>query len=617
MKTFNSFIQEADQKIRVLRTTHYTNNDSKSKIMSGGFKDSSSTGAYHPDDMKRTVYTTPDSRVGSDYGHARVNIRIVNPKIKNTLSHGEYSKKVRELVLNTDGEDLQRKARELSPVQQARNAIKQGHSIVRVPDAHKAGPGAGKGSYIMIDKDTANKNIVSNTHPIIRKPKLTRESVEESSMPEKGKRLLAPRGPSRYDMHRLNQRRINSDKVALRKAGFRRTPKSNTDFYADNNSQHHSTSVTTHPNQSGYAISKTKNKNISTGMRPRGKVNSTASRVKELKTLRKQLGSDRTSRKVHDVTINTTTPHGKNDSDNLFKRHRSFRQSIYDIPKTLRNAGAKPGDKVTGEPAETMHGAKNTKSGKTKRDKLYNEILGKKMNSKTGVTVGTYRESTELDEKYYKPSSKLPSGKTPLQKAVEKREERRKNRTSNSNIKREQKHSQLTDTKVIRGADNKHYDDTPHPDVHIDAYKDQYLSVHHPKSGVEYFVSKHDDTEGQPTVHSISWTHGRRHSKMSPSERVRIGKAAHDVWKNHVVHRIPHGSILHNSPTSDTKSNTNEKRNKRGDIYKKVGFGDVDSEKDQFASLNRSPSPRQRAKGKKPLSPLNPNKTKKLLDWES
>lgn len=607
MKTFDSFFQEAASKIRVLRTTHYTSHDNKAKTMSGGFQNSPSTGTYHPDDMKSTVYTTPSSRVGQDYGRARVNLRIVNPKITNTTSHADYRKKIKDLVMNTSGDDLQQKAREHSPIHQARNAIRKGDSIVRVADAHHAGPEPGKGSYIMI----ANKSIVSKTHPTIKKSRLTRESLEESSTSEKGRRLIASRGPSKYDMTRLDQRRLNSDKSALRKAGFRRSS-SNQDLnhHADN-SNYHSTFVTTHPNQSDYALSSVKSKNLGTGFRRRGKPNSTKSRVKELRTLRKQLGSDRVSRNVHNVVINTSTTHDKNDSEDLFKRHRSFRQSLYDLPKTLRNAGAKPGDKVTGQPAEVMQGAKNRKSGEQKRDKLYNQIFKRKMNSKSGITVGTYRESTELDEKYYQPSDKLSSGKSPLQKALEKREKRQQNFNPKSNLARSQKHSQLTDTKVMRGADHKHYDDTPHSDVNIDSYKDQYLNVHHPESGIEYHVSKQHQAKGTPDVHYVEWTHGRDKTKMSRSERVKMGKAAHDVWKNHVIHRIPHGSILHNRPT---RSDAKVKRNQRADIYKKAGFGDVDSEGDQFASLNRPVSPKQRSKGKKQLSPLNSHEVKKHME---
>lgn len=169
MKTFREFIIEA-KRIRVLKTAHYTSNDSKRSILNGGFKDSPSTGAYHPDDNKRTVYTTPSSRVGRDYGHARINLKIVNPKITTTNSPSQYKEKIKELVTKHDGHDLQQKAKEASPYHQSRRAISSGAKIVRAPDAHEVGRSVdrARGSYIMVDKDVANKSISKNPDPTIR-----------------------------------------------------------------------------------------------------------------------------------------------------------------------------------------------------------------------------------------------------------------------------------------------------------------------------------------------------------------------------------------------------------------------------------------------------------------
>lgn len=177
MKTFKEFIAEA-RRMRVLRTAHYTSNDSKASIMRGGFKDSPSTGAYHPDDNKRTVYTTPSSRVGRDYGHAKVSLNLVNPKVTNVNSRKKWKEKVKEIVMKHDGYDLQKKAREAHPAEQSKKAIASGAKIVRAPDAHEIGGEKGaKGSYIMVDKDVANKSISKNPPPTIRakgKPQRTK-----------------------------------------------------------------------------------------------------------------------------------------------------------------------------------------------------------------------------------------------------------------------------------------------------------------------------------------------------------------------------------------------------------------------------------------------------------
>lgn len=176
MKSFKEFLAEV-RKLRVLRTAHYTSRDNKNSILKSGFKESPSSGTYHPEGTKRTVYTTPTPRVGNDYGYSRVNLAIVNPKTKNTISHKDSRERKNELVMNYSGDDLMAKAKEVSPIMQARNAISKGEKVVRVPDAHNAGAKAGKGSYIMVDINTANKSISRNAPPTMRannKPRRTK-----------------------------------------------------------------------------------------------------------------------------------------------------------------------------------------------------------------------------------------------------------------------------------------------------------------------------------------------------------------------------------------------------------------------------------------------------------
>lgn len=175
MKTFSEFLSEAKRRMRILRTSHYTSNSNKANIHNNGFHGSHS-GTYHPEGHKNTVYTTPSSRVGNDYGHARIPLKIVNPKMKSTGSPDEYKKKIKDIVMNhkdTDEKSIQLKAKEASPFQQAREHIKKGEKIVRVPDAHENRRG-GRGSYIMIDKDLANKSIDKNPQPTIRKKRGSR-----------------------------------------------------------------------------------------------------------------------------------------------------------------------------------------------------------------------------------------------------------------------------------------------------------------------------------------------------------------------------------------------------------------------------------------------------------
>jgi hypothetical protein len=162
-RSFLMFITEARRRMRVLRTAHYTTASNKNEIMRGGFKDSPSTGTYHPDDRKGIVYTTPSSRVGSDYGYSRVNLRLVNPKVTSTDSPRDFGKNIKSWMSSASDEDINdKKGKPTSAVDQARSAFKKGDKVVRVPNAHGGftpREGQAQGSYVMMDKETANKSI--------------------------------------------------------------------------------------------------------------------------------------------------------------------------------------------------------------------------------------------------------------------------------------------------------------------------------------------------------------------------------------------------------------------------------------------------------------------------
>jgi len=214
--------------------------------------------------------------------------------------------------------------------------------------------------------------------------------LAESSSPERGRRRLASRGPGENTWDRIDARRSISDKVALKKAGFKRRESGEEPKETDASaSPHHLSTVGTYKNQSDYVLDQIPLKNVGSG-RWQSKVRSTASRVRHAKALRKQLGGDRTSKPVHDVAILSDTPHVKNDREDLISRGRSFKKEVQSVPKALQKAGAKPGDKVTSEPSGTMSGEDKMK-GKQKRDKIYTKELKAKMNPKTGRTMGTMR----------------------------------------------------------------------------------------------------------------------------------------------------------------------------------------------------------------------------------
>lgn len=172
MKTYYQFLEEATKKIRVLRTKHYTTPENQREILQKGFKDSPSSGTYHPQG-KSVVYTTPASRVGTDYGTRPVSLRMVNPKVHSTSSPKEYRKNLKSWMRNASDEEIVAdKNRPVDPRKQAKSAIDRGEKIVRVPDAHENPMRkVPRGSYIMVDKEVANKSIDKNPPPIIRKKK--------------------------------------------------------------------------------------------------------------------------------------------------------------------------------------------------------------------------------------------------------------------------------------------------------------------------------------------------------------------------------------------------------------------------------------------------------------
>jgi len=221
----------------------------------------------------------------------------------------------------------------------------------------------------------------------------------------------------------------------------------------------------------------------------------------------------------------------------------------------------------------------------------------------------TFQEFLQLAERYYAPDERLSSGKTPLGKALKKQEKDDSEIGPNSDIVRMRRHSERIETKVKHGANNPNYNarvnNKDDDEIRVDSDGNNYMTVHHKPSKVTYKVVKQP---GPGNIHSIEWSHERGHrNDLSSSERNDISRDARRVWDQHVSHRLPYGATLHNQP----------EREGLGKIYKRAGFGDVGSNNDQFARVGREKSPKQRAKGKKSrLTPLDPKKTKKEVNWD-
>lgn len=214
-------------------------------------------------------------------------------------------------------------------------------------------------------------------------------------------------------------------------------------------------------------------------------------------------------------------------------------------------------------------------------------------------------KTNSILERYYPPDEPLPgSGKTPLQKA-----EDHQNRPLSSNKLRERgrrkRHKVEIERSVKRGADNPSMNIHPHPELHIKGYRrggDDY-EIYHKPTGIKYHVSK--NPEGDKHVYSIAWNHSHRGRSMSDKTARHTMRNAIKVWKNHIEHRLPYGSIVHNSPTPSFKERGADylETNPRAKIYQRLGFGPVKND-NQYAKVGRNPSPKQKAKRKNRLTPL-------------
>ena len=441
--------------------------------------------------------------------------------------------------------------------------------------------------------------------------KSVKEFLEEGTL----KQLTT--GPSRSRTGLDRQRKDASERAAFRKAGMRRTQSggSRQRFNSTNNKNEYSkTAITSYPSQSAYAKDSVpeKEKHGSDG----GGVRSTKDRALHLKRLKKQLKTTRTRRGVHAVDILPKGDYKKNDPKDSIPRGREFQRVVREVPQEVKNAGGKKGDKIVGKASEVMPGSKNPEKGRKKRRKLYSKAIGATdWDPVTKVQVAsvkeqkTFSEFLELAEKYYAPDDKLPSGKSPLRKALKKQEKRESEIGPNSNITRMRKHSEKIETKVKHGSDNPNYNSRVNSrdddEVRVDSDGTDYMTVHHKPSKVTYNVVK---SPGPGNVHSIEWSHERGHREgLLPSERNSISRDARRVYDRHVSHRLPHGATLHNKPAKEGL----------GKIYKRAGFGNVDSDNDQFARIGREKSPKQKEKGKKGrLTPLDPKKTKRDANWD-
>ena len=206
----------------------------------------------------------------------------------------------------------------------------------------------------------------------------------ESSTDESGRRRVSSRGPAQNRSERNKQRQDNSNRAALSKAGFSRSPRPITGtggrrikWTETSASTNHGTETATHANQSDYAASQIGN------LGPKGK-KPTSKRALEAKQILKQIGGDRTPRPVHDVAVNKNR---HDDGSSTMKKGRSFKQEVTKgVPSNLEKAGAKPGDIVTSTPTSYS------------RSRMYGKTHNTNTSKRTGITVDRIREWIDILE---------------------------------------------------------------------------------------------------------------------------------------------------------------------------------------------------------------------------
>jgi hypothetical protein len=217
-------------------------------------------------------------------------------------------------------------------------------------------------------------------------------------------------------------------------------------------------------------------------------------------------------------------------------------------------------------------------------------------------------KSNLILEKYYEPNEKLPSGKTPVEKAEARQERPAKTLRARG---RKIRHKYRLERSVRRGANNPNIDTSGHPDLSIrsNSRTSSDYDFHHHPSGIKYHVRElpTKDKQGRST-YSIAWTHSHKGAAMSDKTARHTARNALRVWDNHIVHRLPHNTVVVNSPSPtykfDKKTDDYIETNPRARLYQRKGFGRLKAG-EQFAEVGRTPSPKQRAKGKNRLKPLD------------
>jgi hypothetical protein len=222
---------------------------------------------------------------------------------------------------------------------------------------------------------------------------------------------------------------------------------------------------------------------------------------------------------------------------------------------------------------------------------------------------------SDIQERYYEPDEKLPSGNSPKEKAqgsLNKLGDKPENERTTKDAQRAYRQSTRIKQNVSHGADNPDYNRHEHPDLEVSGHETK-MRVTNKKSGITYSVNKDGKTKDGKDVHDVMWYRtDRQGNDLDSKQKKDLLRSAKDTWDKHVSPRMPHGSVVKNWPVPNS-SDDNVTKNTRSKLYQRAGFGPMGKMGDQFASVGREPSSKEKAKGKKRLSPM-PGDTK--MDYD-
>ena len=191
-------------------------------------------------------------------------------------------------------------------------------------------------------------------------------------------------------------------------------------------------------------------------------------------------------------------------------------------------------------------------------------------------------ESYDILERYYRPDEKLPSGETPMRKAIRKAVTRYYKPNKSENEKdRYETHKDKIRTHVRHGADN----DIVNPYVskkhkgEIETIVDKdsgWVDIKHKKSGVTANVINHGNK-----AYELHWSLDDDRKDLSPAQRVAKGIAADKFISRHVFPRLRNNRLIVTRASANESAKKKDKKGSnpqtvpstRADIYsKKRGF---------------------------------------------